>query len=193
MEQDPLAWFTRWFEEAGKAGIAKHNAMTLATTDAAGRPDARIVLLSSFDERGFVFHTNYDSDKGRQLAANDRATLVFWWDMLGYQVRIAGAVEKTTPTEADAYFAGRPRGSQLGAWASPQSRHIADRDTLTRRVKELELQYANQNVPRPPHWGGYRLVPQRMEFWIDRPDRLHDRFLFLRGADGSWEQTRLAP
>lgn len=193
MEQDPVAQFAHWFEEAGRAGIIKHNAMTLATVDSSGRADARIVLLSSFDERGFVFHTNYESRKGADLAVHDFATLVFWWDPLGYQVRISGVVDKTTAAESDEYFAGRPRGSQLGAWASDQSRAIADREMLTARVTQLDGQYADKSVPRPPHWGGYRLLPQRMEFWIDRPDRLHDRILFSRDASGSWKRQRLAP
>jgi pyridoxamine 5'-phosphate oxidase len=191
--EDPLALFGRWYEAATRAGIDKPNAMTLATVDSAGRPDARIVLLSSFDARGFVFHTNYRSRKGEQLAHNPAAALVFWWDPLGYQVRIDGSAEPTSPAESDAYFAQRPRASQVGAWASEQSREIDERAVLEARVRDIERAYDARAVPRPPHWGGYRVVPRTIEFWLNRDNRLHDRLRFARDVSGTWRAARLAP
>lgn len=192
-DSDPIAQFADWYRRACASGIDKPNAMTLATIGADGRPAARIVLLSSFDADGFVFHTNYASRKGSDLAAHPRAALVFWWDPLGLQVRIEGRVEKTRTEESDAYFAGRPRGGQLGAWASDQSQPIPDRLHLESRMAALERQHVGQPVPRPPHWGGYRLVADRIEFWENRDNRLHDRMHFQRGADGRWRGVRLAP
>jgi pyridoxamine 5'-phosphate oxidase len=190
---DPIRIFRAWYEAAARAGIDKPNAMTLATTDADNRPRARVVLLSSYDERGFVFHTNYRSDKGEELARNPWASLVFWWDPLGYQVRIEGRVEPTTPAESDAYFARRPRGSQIGAWASEQSRALESRAALEARAHELERMYAGRAVPRPPHWGGYRVAPHCIEFWENRENRLHDRRCYRRAAGGIWQVQRLAP
>ena len=190
---DPIELFGAWYVQARSAGIAKPNAMALATTGRDGRPAQRMVLLSAYDARGFVFHTNYLSRKGEDLARAPNASLLFWWDPLGFQVRIDGAVERTTPVESDAYFAGRPRGAQIGAWASEQSRGIADRAALTRRVAEVAAMYEGRPVPRPPHWGGYRVVPLLMEFWQDRADRLHERVRYERVASGGWRAELLAP
>lgn len=190
---NPLAIFADWFERASRAGIDKPHAMVLATAGADGRPATRVVLLSSHDERGFVFHTNYESEKGAEIAENDWVSLVFWWDPLGYQVRIEGRAEKTSAAESDAYFAKRPRGSQLGAWASDQSRAIPSREWLEEHVRALEQQYQGRSVPRPPHWGGYRVIPHAFEFWQDRADRLHERIRYERDAQGGWRTTRLAP
>ena len=190
---DPIALFGTWYEQARAAGIDKPNAMALATAGSSGRPTLRMVLLSSHDTRGFVFHTNYLSRKGDDLAQSAAASLLFWWDPLGYQVRIDGAVERTTAAESDAYFAGRPRGAQIGAWASEQSRAIASRAALEARVIQIAARYDGQPVPRPPHWGGYRVVPQVMEFWQDRADRLHERVRYERTPDGAWTAQRLAP
>lgn len=190
---DPITLFTEWFAKAASTGIDKPNAMTLTTVGSDGRPDARIVLLSSVDTRGFVFHTNYQSRKGEELAHNPAVALVFWWDPLGSQVRIEGQATKTSAAESDAYFAKRPRGSQLGAWASAQSRPIESRAVLEAQLRECEREYDGRPVPRPPHWGGYRVVPQRIEFWQDRPNRLHDRIRYERAADGGWRTLQLSP
>ncbi|MFL6712430.1 MAG: pyridoxamine 5'-phosphate oxidase [Sulfurifustis sp.] len=193
MHSDPIAWFAEWFAKASQAGIPKHNAMTLATVAPDGRPSARIVLLSSFDARGFVFHTNYESEKAVEIARNPWVALTFWWDPLGWQVRIEGRAERTTAEESDAYFANRPRGSQLGAWASDQSRTIESRAVLETRVRQLDDKYRAAFVPRPPYWGGYRVRPYAIEFWEDRQDRLHERVRFERGEEGDWRSLRLAP
>lgn len=190
---NPIELFGAWYAQARSAGIAKPNAMALATVGPGGRPAQRMVLLSAYDARGFVFHTNYLSRKGEDLAHTSHASLLFWWDPLGFQVRIDGAVERTTPAESDAYFAGRPRGAQIGAWASEQSRVISDRAALTKRVAEFVAKYEGRPVPRPPHWGGYRVVPQLMEFWQDRADRLHERVRYERVASGGWRAELLAP
>jgi len=193
MSTDPIAKFSQWYAKASQCGIDKPHAMTLATFGADGRPSARIVLLSSFDERGFVFHTNYGSDKGRAIAANPKVALVFWWDPLGYQVRIEGRAERISAAESDAYFAKRPRGSQLGAWASNQSQPIAGRAELEDRLRELDTQYRERPVPRPLHWGGYRVLADAIEFWENRDDRLHDRLRYERDANGAWRTSFLAP
>lgn len=193
MSYPALIQFRSWFDEAARAGIPQHHGMTLATVDAHGKPKARIVLLSSFDTRGFVFHTNYLSQKGEDLAAHPFAALVFWWESLGKQVRIEGTIEKTSAAESDVYFSGRPRGSQLGAWASEQSSRITDRDVLENRLQQFTQQYQEQAVPRPPHWGGYRLIPQRFEFWTARESRLHDRIVYERDSQNLWQIHMLAP
>ena len=189
---DPFELFTRWFDEAVAAAIPEPNAMTLATVDAAGRPAARIVLMKGIDTRGVVFHTNYDSRKGRDLAANLRAALLFFWVGLERQVRIDGTAERVSAEDSDAYFAARPRDSQISAWASPQSAPVADRAWLEARFAECEARFASGAVPRPPHWGGVRVVPDRFEFWQGRASRLHDRLVWSRQGD-RWTIGRLAP
>jgi pyridoxamine 5'-phosphate oxidase len=189
---DPLAQFALWYEEAQQSTVALPHAMALATADAQGRPSARMVLLKECDQRGFVFYTNSNSHKGRDLSQNPRAALVFHWEPLRKQVRVEGAVERVSSEEADAYFATRPRGSQLGAWASPQSESIPDRTALERETDQLEAHYAERDVPRPPHWNGYRVCPDTLEFWVDRASRLHDRFEYRRSSQG-WQIRQLAP
>jgi pyridoxamine 5'-phosphate oxidase len=189
---DPLAQFTDWYEHAVASGVLEPEAMALATVSAEGAPSVRFVLLKLIDDRGVEFFTNYESRKGRELAGDPRASLAILWKPLQRQVRIEGAVEVLTPEESDAYFATRSRGSQLGAWASEQSASIPDREWLEARLGELERKYPDE-VPRPPHWGGYRLVPTVIEFWEGRPNRLHDRQEFRRAEDGSWRTARLSP
>jgi pyridoxamine 5'-phosphate oxidase len=167
--------------------------MAVATSTPDGSPSLRYVLLRGFDRRGFVFYTNRRSRKGGELAANPAAAVAFRWDVVDRQVRAAGPVELVDDSESDAYFAGRSRGSQLGAWASEQSRPIGSREELARRVAQVEARYPSGPVPRPPWWGGYRLVPREFEFWQQGSDRLHDRFAFVVGADGTWSRTRLSP
>jgi pyridoxamine 5'-phosphate oxidase len=193
VDPDPRRQFAAWFREAEAAGLYQPEAMTLATVGPDGRPSARVVLFRGLDERGFTFFTNHDSRKGRDLAARPRAALVFFWAELHRQVRVEGAVEPVSAEESDAYFAGRPRGSQLSAWASPQSEVVADRGVLERRVEELARQYEGRPVPRPPNWGGLRVVPDAVEFWQGRANRLHDRLCFRRRPDGTWHLVRLAP
>lgn len=191
LKDNPVEQFADWFEQASRTGIDKPNAMILSTAGDQGAA-ARVVLLSSFDEQGFVFHTNYLSDKGHEIEQDNRVNLLFWWDELGYQVRISGVAEKTAPEKSDAYFAGRPRGSQLGAWASEQSHEIEGREVLDQRVEQFTDKFRDTDVPRPSHWGGYLIRPAVIEFWINRDDRLHDRFRFSR-EQGQWRQVRLAP
>ena len=192
VESDPVTQFTQWYEHAQAAVKHLPDAVALATATRAGQPSLRVVLLKSFDGHGFVFFTNYHSRKGRELARNPQATLLFHWGELARQVRIEGRVEKLPARESDAYFATRPRGSQLAAWASPQSAVIAGRGPLERRVAAFARKYPD-GVPRPPHWGGYRLVPEAFEFWQGGEDRLHDRILFRRARSGRWRIERLAP
>lgn len=193
VDRDPLALFHRWFEQALRAQLPEPNAMTLATIGDDGRPAARIVLLKGLDERGFTFFTNYDSRKGRELAARPHAALVFLWDELERQVRIEGLTERVSPEESDEYYRKRPLGSRLGAWASPQSQVIASRHWLEAREAELRAKWPD-DPPRPPHWGGYRVVPDRIEFWQGRSSRLHDRLRFDRRAGATvWTLERLAP
>jgi pyridoxamine 5'-phosphate oxidase len=190
---EPIAQFERWFNDALAARVVEPNAMTLATADADGAPAARTVLLKGFDARGFVFYTNYESRKGRELAANPRASLLFAWLPLERQVEIRGRVERVSREETETYFYSRPIDSQLGAWASPQSTVLADRAALERRIEDLMKEYRGRTIPVPPHWGGYRVVPAAVEFWQGRPSRLHDRLRYTRQADGTWKIERLAP
>lgn len=191
--ENPFDQFTLWFEQARNSEVSEPNAMTLATS-IDNKPSARIVLLKGFDERGFVFYTNYQSRKGAEMASNPNAALSFFWAELERQVRIEGIIEKVTAEESDSYFQSRPKGSRLGAWASPQSQTIADRSVLEKRGEELQTQYENEEyVPRPEHWGGYRLIANYIEFWQGRSNRLHDRILYQRDVEGIWQISRLAP
>jgi pyridoxamine 5'-phosphate oxidase len=191
---DPLVLFETWFADAQKAEPNDPNSMALATADADGLPNVRMVLLKGVDRRGFVFYTNTESAKGRELAANAKAALLFHWKSLRRQVRVQGPVEPVTVEEADAYFATRPRGSQIGAWASDQSRAMPDRLALERRVAEYGLKFGLGKVERPPHWSGYRVLPLAIEFWRDRPFRLHERLAYSRPAfDQPWSVARLYP
>ncbi len=193
LPSDPIALVQRWFADAQAAGVEQHDAVTLATATPDGRPSARAVLLKGIDQRGFAFFTNYESRKARELNANPHAALVLLWIPLHRQVRVGGRVERLSAEESDAYFATRSRGSQLGAWASPQSRPLADRGELEARWAALDERWAGDAVPRPPHWGGYRVVPDEIELWQGRANRLHDRFRYLRVPDGGWSRERLAP
>jgi pyridoxamine 5'-phosphate oxidase len=191
---EPLRLFKAWFEEATRTEPADPNAMAVATVDADGMPNVRVVLMKEFDERGFVFYTNVDSQKGRELSSHAKAGLVFYWKSLKRQVRIRGAVERVTAAEADAYFATRPRLAQIGAWASKQSSPLESRLAFEKAVALHTAKYAVGAVPRPPNWSGYRIVPLTIEFWHDRPYRLHDRIEFRRDAPGQpWNKTRLYP
>jgi pyridoxamine 5'-phosphate oxidase len=189
---DPIQQFSLWFGEALKSELLDTNAMTLATASRDGVPAARIVLLKGFDETGFVFFTNYESAKAHDLDDNPRACLLLFWAALERQVRITGGVTRTSAEESDTYFHSRPFESQIGAWASAQSRRVGDRSALESRYAELAAQYAGGPVPLPPFWGGYRVVPEAMEFWQGRKSRLHDRLLYVR-SNGRWERSRLAP
>ena len=193
VDPNPFKQFKKWFDQALAAQLPEPNAMTLATVSQDGKPRARIVLLKNFNEQGFVFYTNYNSQKSQEIAQNPSAALIFWWAELERQVRIEGNVEKVAESESDEYFYSRPVGSQLGAWASQQSQIIDNREVLEHQLQELEKIYQNQTIPRPPHWGGYRIVPQAIEFWQGRTNRLHDRLYYSLLEDHTWVIKRLSP
>ncbi len=190
---DPIEQFRRWFVEAQRAGLPLPHAMTLATATRDGKPSIRSVLLKEVDRHGFVFYTNYESRKARELTENPWAAIALRWVELEREVRCEGSVERTTPQESDAYFRTRPRQSQLSAWASPQSRVVASGEELERRMAGMEAEYQDREVPRPPYWGGYRLRPVTCEFWQGRPNRLHDRLRYSSPENGTWRMERLAP
>jgi len=195
LSENPIHLFEAWLEDArARAGLDFPNAMSLATSDEQGRPSVRMVLLKGLSDRGFVFFTNYESRKAEELAQNPYASLCFYWEKTHRSVRVEGKVEKVTREDSQDYFNSRPRESRLGAWASPQSRAIGSRKELEQKVKEVEEKFKNQEmIPLPPHWGGYCLVPKALEFWINGPNRLHDRFRYESDGRGGWSCTRLAP
>ena len=193
IDRDPIGQFQRWFDDAIAANVPMPEAMTLATATPDGRPSARMVLLKQVDQNGFVFFTNYHSAKAQQLDANPRAALVFYWNQLERQVRVEGTVTRTSAEESREYFQTRPRESQIGAWASSQSQVISGRDVLEQRARELEGLYCDKEIDCPEYWGGYRLTPERIEFWKGRIGRLHDRILYQRDSGGLWTISRLAP
>ncbi len=193
LDADPFKQFKKWFDQALAAQLPEPNAMTLATATLEGKPSARMVLLKDFSDRGFVFYTNYHSHKGQEIATNPQAALVFWWAQLERQVRIEGKVELVSPTESDEYFHSRPINSQLGAWVSNQSQIVNSREVLEQRQAQLIVEYEQQIIPRPQHWGGFRVVPTEIEFWQGRPSRLHDRLLYRLQEDRSWIIERLSP
>ncbi|MCE9534590.1 MAG: pyridoxamine 5'-phosphate oxidase [Planctomycetes bacterium] len=191
-DPDPIRMFHLWMEQAMGAGVPEPNAMTLATCTPTGVPSARIILLKGFDNRGFTFFSNYESRKGEELNANPFAALVFFWAELERQIRIEGRVERVTDQESDEYHASRPRGSQLGAWTSWQSEVIPGREVLEKRLQEFQVRFGDGPIPRPPHWGGFRLIPEKLEFWQGRPSRLHDRLRYSR-VEYTWTLERLSP
>ena len=194
LNDDPIEQFNSWFQQALDADLLEPNAMTLATATSDGKPTARVVLLKGVSAKGFVFYTNYESQKGQQLIANPYAALVFLWNKLERQIRIEGKVEKLTAEESAEYFHSRPKASQLGAWASDQSKVIPNREVLEKKLVELQKEYSDDaTVPLPEHWGGFRVVPNRIEFWQGRPSRLHDRLVYDLQTNGSWQIKRLSP
>ena len=193
VDRNPIDLFRRWFDAAVNSGSRLPESMTLATATQDGKPSARVVLLKQFDDEGFVFYTNYHSSKGRQLEENPYAALVMYWTVLDRQVRVEGAVERVSPDESDEYFKSRPRESQIGALASPQSEVVNGRQVLEQRFRDFEKFYRDRHVERPAHWGGYIVKPERIEFWQNRSGRMHDRILYERDPSGSWSIKRLAP
>jgi pyridoxamine 5'-phosphate oxidase len=192
VDPDPIVQFRVWFDKVVDADLHEPNAMILATANRDSRPSARVVLLKGYDERGFVFYTNYEGRKARELEANPLCALLFYWGELERQVRIEGRASRISNEESDAYFTSRPRGSRLGAWASEQSRPVEDRSLLEERVRALEAEYGGREIPRPPFWGGYRVEPEVIEFWQGRENRLHDRLVYHR-TEGGWKMERLQP
>lgn len=192
LKNDPLSQFAIWFEEAQKAAAAEPNAMTLSTVSASGKPSSRIVLLKGIEDQAMIFFTNYSSDKGKDMLENPHVALNFFWPELERQVRIEGSITKTSADESDVYFNSRPIGSQLGAWASPQSSIVDSREEMEANLLEFERKFKDQVIPRPPHWGGYKVSPEKIEFWQGRASRLHDRFLYSLETD-RWKIDRLAP
>lgn len=190
---DPISQFSKWFDEAIAANVPEHNAMTLSTATADGRPSARIVLLKGFDEKGFTFFTNYLSRKGKEISKNPYAALTFFWPSAERQIRIEGTIEKVSREESEKYFHSRPRGSQIGALVSPQSQEIPGRETLEKKWDELTAEYDGSEIPKPSYWGGYLVRPRMVEFWQGRPSRLHDRILYKKIDNKNWKKVRLAP
>ncbi len=193
VDRDPLKQFLRWLGEASQAGVVEPNAMTLATASKSGAPSGRVVLLKEADERGFVFYTDSRSRKGRELAENPIGALVFWWGELERQVRITGTVERIDDGEAEAYYRSRPEGSRISSWASRQSLEVPDRQTLETQWARAAERHAGGEIPKPPYWGGYRVIPSEFEFWQGRPNRLNDRIRYRRGSEGLWTVDRLSP
>ncbi len=193
VDPNPVIQFQKWFDQACSVDVPEPNAMTVATVSSEGKPSARMVLLKDYDGRGFVFYTNYNSRKGQELIANPHAALVFWWAQLERQVRITGSVEKISSQESDKYFHSRPFNSRIGAWTSNQSEIVSSREILEQRLRELQAKYQDLEVPRPNHWGGFRVIPAEIEFWQGRSSRLHDRLLYSKCDGGTWEIERLSP
>jgi pyridoxamine 5'-phosphate oxidase len=193
LASDPIEMFGRWFDDTVRAGLHEPNAMVVTTVSAQGRPSTRMVLLKGVDERGFVFYTNYESQKGRDIEGNPSVSLLFPWHDLQRQVRIDGLAERVSREESEAYFSARPRDSQLGAWASPQSREVSSRSELDRLLGEVERRFGDGDVPLPPQWGGYRVTPELVEFWQGRRGRMHDRLVYRRAQGDRWDIARLAP